>query len=82
MLTRFKGKTTLGEHIIELLQRGPQIATAYSICNIYTKGKNVLGDTMRILAIQLLRANLEIMPYVFEDYANKGILPSDHTLEN
>jgi hypothetical protein len=36
----------------------------------------LLGDILRSFAGQLLRANLDLAPYVFENYANKGLAPA------
>ena len=50
--------------------------TAYHICNSYTAGKNLLGDILRSVTVQLLRANPELAPHIFDNYANRGLGPS------
>ncbi|KIW21374.1 hypothetical protein PV08_01954 [Exophiala spinifera] len=71
------GKTILTSYIIDKLQNDSKTITiAYIICNSYTSGKNILSETMRGLAAQLLRANPDIMPYAFDNYANKALPPS------
>lgn len=70
------GKTILCAYIIEKLQQESQTTTAYLICNSYTKGKDTVAETLRSLAVQLLRRNLDILPYAFENYANKAFSAS------
>jgi hypothetical protein len=70
------GKTILSTYVIGRLQAEGGFTTAYHICNSYTTGKNLLGDILRSIAVQLLRLNLELAIYVFENYANKGLPPS------
>jgi hypothetical protein len=53
-----------------------QMTTVYYICNSYTNGKNLAAEIMRSLTLQLLRQNMELAAYVFENYANKGFAPS------
>jgi hypothetical protein len=67
------GKTILTTYLIDKLQKQSQTTIGYLICNSYTKGKSLLAETMRSLAVQLLRANLDLMPYAFDNYANKGL---------
>ncbi|KAH8587407.1 hypothetical protein B0O99DRAFT_733524 [Bisporella sp. PMI_857] len=50
--------------------------TAYYICNSYTTGRNLVSEILRSLAVQVLKANLDLAPYIFENYANKGLAPS------
>lgn len=49
---------------------------AYHICNSYTTGKNLLGEILRSIVLQLLRANIELAPFIFDNYANKGLAPA------
>jgi hypothetical protein len=71
-----KGKTILCTYLIENIQREQQITTVYYICNSYTNGKNLAAEIMRSLTLQLLRQNMDLAGYVFENYANKGFAPS------
>jgi hypothetical protein len=74
-----QGKTILCTYLIEKIQgerQVRQITTAYYICNSYTNGKNLAAEIMRNLTLQLLRQNIELAAYVFENYANKGFPPS------
>jgi len=66
----------LSTYVIGRLQEEGGYTTAYHICNSYTTGKNLLSDILRSIAAQLLRGNLELAPYIFENYANKGLAPS------
>jgi len=50
--------------------------TVYHICKSYTTGKDLLGELLRSITAQLLRANLDLAPYIFGEYANKGLPPS------
>lgn len=70
------GKTILSTYVIEKLEEETGFTTAYHICDSYTAGKNLPGDVLRSLTAQLLRSNLELAPFVFENYANKGLSPS------
>lgn len=72
LLILHTGKTILCAYIIEKIQHEPQTTTAYLICNSYTKGKDIVAETLRSLAVQLLRRNLDVLPYAFENYANKA----------
>jgi hypothetical protein len=75
-LTILEGKTILCTYLIENIQRERHITTAYYICNSYTNGKNLAAEVMRSLTLQLIRQNMELAAYVFENYANKGFPPS------
>src|ERR1700722_16301918 len=81
-LTTLEGKTILCTYLIENIQRERHITTAYYICNSYTNGKNLAAEVMRSLTLQLLRQNIELAAYVFENYANKGFPPSVAHLRN
>ena len=70
------GKTILCAYIVEKLQQESHTTTAYLICNSYTKGKDTVAETLRSLAAQLLQTNLDILPYAFENYANKAFSAS------
>ncbi|EXJ84684.1 hypothetical protein A1O3_05354 [Capronia epimyces CBS 606.96] len=70
------GKTILCSYIIEKLQHESQTTTAYVICNSYTQGKNIVSENLRSLAAQLLRANRDLVPHAFDNYANKSLPPS------
>lgn len=70
------GKTILSTHIIRQMREGSGFATAYHLCNSYTTGKHLLGELMRGVIVQLLRANPDFAPYIFENYANKALAPS------
>ena len=70
------GKTILSTYVIERLTEETGFTTAYHICNSYTTGKNLLGDVLRSITVQLLRSNLDLAPHIFENYANKGLAPS------
>ena len=63
-------------YIIEKLQHDSQTTIAYIIGNGFTKGRNIISETMRSLTAQLLRANPDIFPYAFDNYANKALPPS------
>lgn len=77
ILIKPQGKTILSTYIIHRFQEESAGFTAsYHICNSYTTGKNLLGELLRSLAVQLLRENLELAPYIFDNYANKGLAPS------
>ena len=76
------GKTILSTYIIRCLQEEGGFTTAYHICNSYTTGKDLRGEVMRSIAAQLLQGNLELAPFVFENYANKGLEPSISRLRN
>ena len=62
--------------MIKNMQDEQGFTTAYHICNSYTTGKNLLGEILRSITVQFLRSNLELAPYIFENYANKGLAPS------
>jgi hypothetical protein len=66
----------LSTYVIKRLQDEGGFTTAYHICNSYTTGKNLLSDLLRSIADQLLRENLDLAPYIFDNYANKGLAPS------
>jgi hypothetical protein len=66
----------LSTYVIRRLQEEGRFTTAYHICNSYTTGKHLLGEIMRGITVQLLRGNLDLAPYIFENYANKGLAPS------
>jgi hypothetical protein len=66
----------LSTFVIERLADETGFTTAYHICNSYTTGKNLLGEILRSITAQLLRTNLDLAPYIFENYANKGLPPS------
>jgi hypothetical protein len=70
------GKTILCTYIIRCMQEEGVFTTVYHICNSYTTGKDLRGEVMRSIAAQLLQGNLELAPFVFENYANKGLEPS------
>jgi len=70
------GKTILSTYVIRKLQEEGRFATAYHICNSYTTGKHLLGEIMRNIIVQFLRANLDLAAYIFENYANKGLAPN------
>jgi hypothetical protein len=36
----------------------------------------LLGEILRSITVQFLRGNLELAPFIFENYANKGLSPS------
>jgi hypothetical protein len=62
--------------VINRLHEDTEFTTAYHICNSYTAGKNLLGDILRSVTVQLLRANPELAPHIFDNYANRGLGPS------
>lgn len=66
----------MSTYVIKYLQEQGGVTTAYHICNSHTTGKNLLSDILRSIADQLLRANLDLAPYIFDNYANKGLAPS------
>ncbi|TVY25509.1 Vegetative incompatibility protein HET-E-1 [Lachnellula hyalina] len=70
------GKTILSTHIIRQMKEEGRFTTVYHICNSYTTGKHLLGELMRGVIVQLLRADRDLAPYIFENYANKGLAPS------
>ena len=70
------GKTILSTYIIRCTQEEAGFTTAYHICNSYTTGKDLRGEIMRSIVSQLLQGNLDLAPFVFENYANKGLEPS------
>jgi len=72
------GKTILSTYMIKRLKEEDEksFTTAYHICNSYTTGKNLLAEILRSFTLQFLRDNLELAPYIFENYANKGLAPS------
>lgn len=70
------GKTILSTYMIKQMQEEEGFTTAYHICNSYTTGKNLLGEILRSITVQFLRSNLELAPFIFENYANKGLAPS------
>lgn len=70
------GKTILSTHIIRQMREGSGFTIAYHLCNSYTTGKHLLGELMRGVIVQLLRANPDFAPYIFENYANKALAPS------
>lgn len=76
------GKTILSTYIIRCMQEEGGFTTAYHICNSYTTGKDLRGEMMRSIAAQLIQSNLELAPFVFENYANKGLEPSIARLRN
>jgi hypothetical protein len=39
-------------------------------------GKYLLGEILRRLVAQLVRANIDLIPYIFENYANRGLAPA------
>jgi hypothetical protein len=61
----------LSTFIIRQLQEEGGFTTAFYICNSYTTGKNLLGEMLRSIAAQILRANLDLASYIFDNYANK-----------
>ncbi|KAH6689939.1 hypothetical protein BKA61DRAFT_585139 [Leptodontidium sp. MPI-SDFR-AT-0119] len=69
------GKTVLSTYIIHQLQQDAQFTTAFYICSRDGPGR-VVGDVLSALALQLLRDNPDLAPYIFEEYANKGLAPS------
>jgi hypothetical protein len=58
------------------MQQDSAITSIYYICTSYTTGKNLLVEILQSFAGQLLRANLDLAPYIFENYANKGLVPA------
>jgi Cdc6-like AAA superfamily ATPase len=70
------GKTILSTYMIKRMQEEQGFTTAYHICNSYTTGKNLLAEILRSITVQFLRSNLELAPFIFENYANKGLAPS------
>ncbi|KAH6711796.1 hypothetical protein BKA61DRAFT_693710 [Leptodontidium sp. MPI-SDFR-AT-0119] len=70
------GKTILSTYMIKQMQKEEGFKTAYHICNSYMTGKNLLGEILRSITVQFLRSNLELAPFIFENYANKGLAPS------
>ncbi|KAH9216233.1 hypothetical protein DL95DRAFT_522785 [Leptodontidium sp. 2 PMI_412] len=70
------GKTILSTYMIKQMQKEEGFTTAYHICNSYMTGKNLLGEIFRSITVQFLRSNLELAPFIFENYANKGLAPS------
>jgi hypothetical protein len=70
------GKTILSTYIIKRIQEEEAFTTAYHICHSYTAGKNLVGEILRSITVQFLRSNLELAPFIFENYANKGLAPS------
>ncbi|TVY46999.1 Vegetative incompatibility protein [Lachnellula occidentalis] len=70
------GKTILSSHIIHQMREEGRFTTAYHLCNSYTTGKHLFGELMRGVIVQLLRANPDLAPYIFENYANKALAPT------
>jgi hypothetical protein len=62
----------LSSFLIQSIQQDSAFTSIYYICNSYTTGKNLLEEILRCFICQLLRANLDLAPYIFENYANKG----------
>jgi hypothetical protein len=62
--------------MIKQMQEEQGFTTAYHICNSYTTGKNLLGEILRSITVQFLRSNLDLAPFIFDNYANKGLTPS------
>ena len=66
----------MSTYVINCLQQEGGFTTAYHICDSYTTGKNLLGEILRSITLQLLKSNLDLAPYIFENFANKGLSPS------
>lgn len=52
------------------------MTVAYFFCNGYSDGGDRCSQILRALALQLLRAHLDLAPYVCDNYANRGRNPS------
>ena len=52
------------------------LTVAYYLCDSYADGKDLCGQICRAWALQILRANLDLVPYVANNYVYKGISPS------
>jgi hypothetical protein len=76
LANKVTGKTILSTYMIKQMQEEQGFTTAYHICNSYTTGKNLLGEILRSITVQFLRSNLELAPFIFDNYANKGLAPS------
>jgi hypothetical protein len=70
------GKSVLCSYIVSFLQARPGITTAYFFCDCHNEGRDILSEILRTLALQILRAHKDLVPHVFETYANRGLTPS------
>ncbi len=70
------GKSVLCSHIIHSLKSEPKLTTIYYFCNSQTDGRDVCNRLMRTLALQLLRAHIDLAPHISDNYTQRGYNPS------
>ena len=52
------------------------MTVAYFFCNSYNDGEDRCSRLLRALVLQVLRAHLDLAPYICDNYANRGRNPS------
>lgn len=75
------GKSVLTSVLIRSLEDDPKLTVLYYFCNYYSTHGNKSSYLLRSLVAQLLRRNVELSSYVYEEYIQKGLSSSTRQLK-